>query len=59
MLTTAAAIVKSALIRTESRGAHQREDFAAPDNSLLKNQVVEMRNDELIAHWVAPVRLAV
>jgi len=57
MLTTAAAIVKSALIRTESRGAHQREDFPAPNDSLLKNQVVEMRNDELMMSWVAPVRL--
>lgn len=57
MLTTAAAIVKSALIRTESRGAHQREDFPAPDETFLKNQVVELRNDELIMRWVAPVRL--
>ena len=57
MLTTAAAIVKSALIRAESRGAHQREDFPAPDDSLLKNQVVAMRNDDLITRWEAPVRL--
>ena len=57
MLTTAAAVVKSALARCESRGAHQREDFPAPDDSFLKNQVVEMRNDELITRWVAPVRL--
>jgi len=57
MLTTAAAVVKSALARCESRGAHQREDFPAPDDSLLQNQVVEMRNDELITRWVAPVRL--
>ena len=27
MLTTAEAVVRSALARTESRGAHQREDF--------------------------------
>jgi succinate dehydrogenase / fumarate reductase flavoprotein subunit len=57
MLTTAAAVVKSALARCESRGAHQREDFPAPDESFLKNQVVEMRNDELITRWVAPVCL--
>ena len=57
MLTTAAAIVKSALARCESRGAHQREDFPAPDDSLLRNQVVEMDNDELITRWVPPVRL--
>jgi succinate dehydrogenase/fumarate reductase flavoprotein subunit len=44
MLTTAKAIVQSALARTESRGAHQREDFPAPDDSLLKNQVLELKD---------------
>jgi len=57
MLTTAAAVVKSALARAESRGAHQREDFPAPDDLLLKNQVVAMDNDRLITRWAAPVRL--
>ena len=57
MLTTAGAVVKSAVNRTESRGAHQREDFPAPDDALLKNQAVEISNSELVARWVAPVRL--
>ena len=57
MLATAAAIVSSALARTESRGAHQREDFPAPDDGLLKNQVVALHNGELITHWLAPARL--
>jgi succinate dehydrogenase/fumarate reductase flavoprotein subunit len=57
MLTTAQAIVQSALARTESRGAHQREDYPAPDDSLLKNQVLEMKNGELLGHWTAPVGL--
>jgi succinate dehydrogenase/fumarate reductase flavoprotein subunit len=57
MLTTAAAVVQSALARCESRGAHQREDFPAPDDTLLKNQVVAMDKDKIITRWVAPVRL--
>lgn len=57
MLTTAAAIVSSALARAESRGAHQREDFPAPDDGFLKNQVVELKNDELVTRWIAPARL--
>ena len=57
MLTTAAAVVKSAVNRKESRGAHQREDFPAPDDNLLKNQAVEINHSELVAGWVAPVRL--
>ena len=57
MLTTAKAIVQSALARTESRGAHQREDFPAPDESLLKNQVLELKRGELVTTWIEPVRL--
>ena len=54
MLTTAKAIVQSALRRTESRGAHQREDHPAPDDSKLKNQVMELKDGELMTQWIEP-----
>jgi len=57
MLTTAEAVVRSALARSETRGAHQREDFPDADESLLKNQVMEMKNGELVFQWISPVRL--
>ena len=57
MLTTAEVVVRSALARNESRGAHQREDFPDADESFLNNQVMELRNGELQSHWISPVRL--
>ena len=58
MLTTAEAVVGSALTRNESRGAHQREDFPDSNESLLKNQVMEMNNGKLVSHWIAPVMVS-
>ncbi len=57
ILTTAAAVVRSALARNESRGAHQREDFPHADAQLLKNQLVELKDGALALRWSAPARL--
>jgi succinate dehydrogenase/fumarate reductase flavoprotein subunit len=46
------------LARTESRGAHQREDFPAPDDTFLKNQILELKDGEIESRWLAPVRVA-
>jgi succinate dehydrogenase/fumarate reductase flavoprotein subunit len=58
MLTTAEAVVGSALARMESRGAHQREDYPDSNQEYLRNQVVELKNGALVYSWVSPVRLS-
>jgi succinate dehydrogenase/fumarate reductase flavoprotein subunit len=57
MLLTSESVVRSALSRRESRGAHQREDFPNTDYLCLKNQAVELKDGALQIRWIAPVRL--
>ena len=57
MLTTAETVVRSALARIESRGAHQREDFPIADYRFLRNQVIEIKDGEMALRWIVPSRL--
>ncbi|MBI4564595.1 MAG: FAD-binding protein [Planctomycetes bacterium] len=48
-------VAESALIRTESRGAHYRQDFPSSDPQWLKNIVLTPRENEFDVHF-EPVR---
>jgi len=57
-LLTAAAILKSASLRKESRGVHVREDYLFTDNEhFLKNIVIE--NPELDVQWADPTHTTI
>jgi len=56
-LLCAESVTRAALARRESRGAHQREDFPNTDPAQAENQVLRLRNGELVLESV-PVRRA-
>lgn len=48
MLLVAETITRAALLRTESRGAHQRDDFPGLDDNWALHQTVALNKDELV-----------
>ena len=54
-LLTAESVTLSAINRTESRGAHQREDFSETDQTLKKNQSLHLDKDGLLISDFVPV----
>jgi succinate dehydrogenase/fumarate reductase flavoprotein subunit len=53
MLLVAEAVIRTALARRESRGAHQREDFPALDEHWRANQFVRMEASGLVIDKIA------
>ena len=47
MRLVAECVARAALAREESRGAHQREDFAEPQDRWQKHQTIRLAGEEL------------
>jgi succinate dehydrogenase/fumarate reductase flavoprotein subunit len=54
MLTVARTVAQTALLRTESRGAHQREDFPGMLPDWQVNQVIRLRNGRMDIAQASP-----
>jgi succinate dehydrogenase/fumarate reductase flavoprotein subunit len=47
MLMVARSVAEAALLRTESRGAHQREDFPGMEDAWRLNQVIRLKDGRI------------
>ena len=57
-LLCAESVTVSAINRTESRGAHQREDIPDASPDFERNQVIELRGEEIVAGWADVPRIS-
>jgi succinate dehydrogenase / fumarate reductase flavoprotein subunit/fumarate reductase flavoprotein subunit len=57
LLTASELIARCALTREDSRGAHYREDFPAPDDAHWLKNIYAARDSGGVRLWTVPVRL--
>jgi len=57
-LLCAEAVALSAINRTESRGAHQREDMPDASPDFERNQTIVLENGELVSGWADVPRIS-
>ena len=57
-LLCAESVTLAAINRTESRGAHQREDITEASPDFERNQTIELSGDQLVTGWAEVPRIS-